>query len=108
MIFRSQTRWFCLFWSTLAVLSPGLEARAQSASEEDIRLRLEQDFERQSREREQRLLEEADALDGPIDRLEIDGRTYSVGDNVHDVGRALYISVQRQDWNAAARLRIAT
>lgn len=107
MIFCSPIRWLCLFWSTLAVLSPGLEARAQSASEEDIRLRLDRDFERQSREREQRLLEEADALDGPIDRLEIDGRTYSVGDNVHDVGRALYISIQRQDWSAAARFLAA-
>ena len=107
MIFRLPIRWFYLFGSVLAVLSPGLEARAQSASEEDIRLRLERDFERQSREREQRLLEEADALDGPIDRLEIDGRTYSVGDNVHDVGRALYISIQRQDWTAAARFLAA-
>lgn len=101
--FRSLSRALHLFFWFLAILSPCLEAQAQTPNDEDIRLRLEQEFKQQSREREQKLLEDADAIDAPLDRLEIDGRTYSVGDNVHDIGRALYISVQRKDWNIAAR-----
>ena len=104
MIFSfSPFRWLAVFLSALAVLSPDCGARAQSVNDDDIRLRLDQDFNRQGREREEKLLEEADAIDVPLDRLEIDGRTYSVGDNVHDIGRALYISIQRKDWRTAAR-----
>ena len=53
--------------------------------------------------REDQLREDAEALDGPPETLELDGQTYSIGGNVHDVGRALYLSIQRQDWPGAAR-----
>ena len=94
-------RWLSL--PGCALLTLGLAGEARGAGEADTRLRLEREFEQAGRAREDRLLRDAEALDGPPETLEIDGQTYSIGDNVHDIGRALYIFVQRQDWPGAAR-----
>ncbi|MEE4450556.1 surface lipoprotein assembly modifier [Novosphingobium resinovorum] len=80
-----------------------LPALAQSAGEQDTRLRLDQEIQRQERKTEAQLLEDADALDVPPTLLEIDGKSYSVGDNVNEMGQALYISVRRQQWADARR-----
>ena len=86
-----------------ALLALGLAGEARGAGEADTRLRLEREFEQEGRAREDRLLEDAEALNGPPAELESDGQPDTVGDNVHDVGRALYLSIQRQDWPGAAR-----
>src|SRR3546814_10972051 len=77
-------------------------AFAQSSADQDTRLRLEQQMEGQKRETEAELLEDADALDVPTS-LEIDGQTYSVGDNANDMGRAPYISIARKKWTDVQR-----
>lgn len=76
---------------------------AQSAAEQDTRLRLDQELQGQQRKAESRLLKDADALDGSATSLEIDGKTYAVGDNVDEIGQALYISVRRHMWTEARR-----
>lgn len=81
-------------------------AFAQSSSDQDTRLRLDQQMEGQKRDTEFELLENADALDVPTS-LEIDGRTYSVGDNVNDMGKALYISITRKRWRDVQRFLAA-
>lgn len=96
-------RWRSLPCCALLALVPGFATEARDAGEADTRLRLEREFEREGRAREDRLLEDADALDGPLEPAQID-QTRSIGDTVHDVGRALYIALQRQDWPGAARL----
>ena len=101
MMIKWPDRWLSL--SCCVLLALGLAGEARGAGEADTRLRLEREFEQEGRAREDRLLQDAEALDGPLGQMEIDGQTYSVGDNVNDVGRALYISVQRQDWPGAAR-----
>lgn len=50
---------------------------AQNASDQDTRLRLDQQIDGQKRKTEKELLENADALDRPPHSLEIDGKTYS-------------------------------
>lgn len=72
-------------------------ALAQSSTDQDTRLRLDQQMEGQKREAESELLEDAGALDVPAS-LEIDGQTYSVGNNVNEMGKALYISIARKQW----------
>lgn len=81
-------------------------AFAQSSVDQDTRLRLDQQMEGQKRETESELLEDADALDVPTS-LEIDGQTYSVGDNVNDMGKALYISIARKQWGDVQRFLAA-
>ena len=101
MLIRWLGRWLSL--PCCALLALGLAGEARGADAADTRLRLEREFEQEGRAREDRLLRDAEALDGPSEELEIDGQTYSIGDNVHDVGRALYLAIQRQDWPSAAR-----
>lgn len=103
-LIRWPGRWLSLICCALLALAPGFAVQAREASEADTRLRLEREFERERRTREETLLEDAGTLDGPLEQVEIDGQTYRIGDNVHDVGRALYIFIQRQDWPVAARL----
>ncbi|WP_255265985.1 surface lipoprotein assembly modifier [Sphingopyxis terrae] len=84
-----------------------MPALAQNAGEQDTRLRLDQEIQRQQRKAESQILDGADALDGPPTSLEIDGNSYSVGDNVDEMGQALYISVRRQQWADVRRFLIA-
>lgn len=87
----------------LAVFLWTAPARAQTTSGQDTRLRLEQQFDRQRADREERAIEEAQALEGSTSSLTIDGETYAVGNNVDDLGRALYVSVMRKQWRDVRR-----
>lgn len=89
-----------------AALCP-VPATAQSAGEQDTRLRLDQEIQRQERKAQSRLLENADALDEIPNSLEIDGRIYTVADNVDEMGRALYISVRRRHWADVRKFLVA-
>ena len=73
-------------------------AQAQTDNAPDTRLRLDQQLDRQRADREARAIENAQALDGDTSSLTIDGQTYSVGNSVDDIGRALYLSVARKQW----------
>ncbi|WP_278391358.1 porin family protein [Sphingobium yanoikuyae] len=79
---------------------------AQIESGQDTRLRLDQQLERQRTERQEESLKDTDDL-APPSSLVIDGRTYSVNNNVNEMGRALYISVSRRQWADARRFLIA-
>ncbi|RIV76067.1 DUF560 domain-containing protein [Pelagerythrobacter aerophilus] len=81
-------------------------AVGQATTDQDTRIRLDQQIERQKRDTESDLLEDAESFDRPAS-LEIDGQTYSVDDNVSDVGKALYISVARQQWRDVRRFLAA-
>ena len=56
-------RWLAL--PGCALLALGLAGEARGADAADTRLRLEREFEQEGRAREDRLLEDAEALDGP-------------------------------------------
>ncbi len=85
------------------LLSLAVPAAAQTESGQDIRLRLDQQLERQRSDKEARTLEEAEPLDGAPASIVIDGETYSVGNSVDDVGRALYLSITRKQWRDVRR-----
>lgn len=96
-------------WAVLCCISALTvtgDALAQSSTEQDTRLRLDQQVEGQKRKAEARLLEDADSLNVPTS-LDIDGQTYTVGDSVNDIGKALYISVARQRWDEARKFLAA-
>ena len=82
----------------LLLLAGGGAAHAQTAGSEDTRLRLDQGIERRSAEREARLIEAAGELDAPPISIEIDGTTYAVGNDVDQMGQALYVAVARHQW----------
>lgn len=82
-------------------------ARAQTASGQDTRLRLDQQLDRQRVDRESRAIEDAEALDGDTSSLTIDGQTYAVGNTVDEIGRALYVSVARKLWRDVRRFLAA-
>lgn len=76
--------------------------RAQVADGQDTRLRLDQQLDRQRSSKEERALEEAAELDVPAS-LEIDGKSYSVENNVDEMGQALYIAIARRQWRDVRR-----
>ena len=82
-------------------------AQAQTDNAPDTRLRLDQQLDRQRADREARAIENAQALDGDTSSLTIDGQTYSVGNSVDDIGRALYLSVARKQWPDVRRFLAA-
>jgi Ni/Co efflux regulator RcnB len=82
-------------------------AKAQTSGGQDTRLRLDQQLDRQRVDRESRAIEDAEALDGDTSSLTIDGQTYAVGDNVDEIGRALYVSVARKQWRDVRRFLAA-
>jgi len=106
---KSSSTYFLGLQIALAVavlLSP--EAiRAQTDNAPDTRLRLDQQFDRHRADRETRAIEEAQALDSDTSSLTIDGQTYAVGDDVHEIGRALYVSVAQKQWRDVLRFLAA-
>ncbi|EJL38457.1 cytochrome c biogenesis factor [Caulobacter sp. AP07] len=82
--------------AALALLALAGAARAQS--DDDTRLRLNQDLSRKAAEREAKTLEEASPA-----VLVIDGQAYAVGPGADDVGKALYLSLARRQWPDARR-----
>ncbi|TGX48757.1 DUF560 domain-containing protein [Sphingomonas gei] len=78
-----------------AVCAP---ADAQTVGGQDTRLRLDQGIDRRSADREARLLDDADDLSAPPTSIEINGTTYTVSNDVNEMGQALYVSVMRRVW----------
>lgn len=78
-----------------------LGSAAAQAQQEDIRRILDQRTQRQGIERERHLLQDELEADRPT--ITVDGQTYTVAHNANDVGRALYLSLQSREWQAAAR-----
>ncbi|MGB0894224.1 MAG: tetratricopeptide repeat protein, partial [Parashewanella sp.] len=70
------------------------------ANDEDTQLRLEQQLQRNAVQKEQKLLEDEIAQEAKNSRLTINGNTFHVGDNVDELGRALYLAVQHKIWPA--------
>ncbi|MFK4870603.1 surface lipoprotein assembly modifier [Novosphingobium sp. ZW T3_23] len=89
-----------------AMLLP-VHAAAQSASDQDTRLRLDQQGEVQRRKAERERLKDAEDWDTLPTSLELDGTTYEVRDNVDDMGRALYIAIGRKQWRDVRRFLAA-
>ncbi|MBT2245923.1 DUF560 domain-containing protein [Sphingobium sp. BHU LFT2] len=106
IILKSHRRRLAAILCASAACLP-LPAFAQSAGDQDTRLRLDQEIQRQQRKAESQILKDTDALDGPPSSLEIDGKSYSVGDNADEMGQALYISVRRQQWGDVRRFLAA-
>lgn len=86
-----------------AAIGPAAPLHAQAESGLDTRLRLDQQLDRQRADKESETLEGAEPLDGAPASMTIDGETYAVGNNVTDMGQALYIAVQRKQWTDARR-----
>lgn len=80
---------------------------AQTESGQDTRLRLDQQIERQRADREAKAVEEAEALNSVPSSMVIDGKTYSVGNNVNEIGQALYVAVARKQWRDVRRFLAA-
>lgn len=77
-------------------------ASAQTAGGEDTRLRLNQGLDRRVAETERQLLKDANDLGAPF-TIEIDGQGYSVGNNVSDIGEAIYAATTRRQWSDVRR-----
>lgn len=69
---------------------------------DDIRLRLQQKNKLDARQQEIKILKDELAKDNQVPKLIIDGKSYDVGNNVNDLGRALYMSLQNRQWQMAA------
>ncbi|HBK46413.1 MAG TPA: hypothetical protein DDZ67_08255 [Xanthomonadaceae bacterium] len=74
-------------------------APLHAQQQDDQRRLLEQRGQRQAAERERALLK--DELDTGRPVIHVDGKAYTVGHNANDVGRALYLSLQHRQWDAA-------
>ncbi|MCF4979649.1 peptide signal [Pseudomonas sp. ICMP 8385] len=71
------------------------------AADQDTRLRLNQTIEYRANQQERELLKDELPSDGAPPLLNIDGQTYSVGNNLDELGRAVYLSIERQQWPQA-------
>jgi len=85
---------FCLLASTL------FAATVYAQDPDDTRQLLEHSARELEQHHEQVLLEPALTEERPT--FSINGKTYPIGHNIHDLGRALYLSLQQQRWNLAA------
>jgi len=72
------------------------------ANDQDTSLRLNQRLELDANQQERQLLKDEDYLKGELPTLTIDGKTYTIHHEVNNVGRALYLSVQKKQWSAVA------
>ena len=83
-------------FATVLLAAP---AHAQTARGDDNRLRLDPGVDRRTTQEEHRAIESTE----PPTSIAIDGQTYTVGNNVDDIGRALYLSVERKSWGNVRR-----
>ncbi|WP_060493362.1 MULTISPECIES: surface lipoprotein assembly modifier [unclassified Pseudomonas] len=83
------------------LLSLPLSFPLTALADQDTNLRLNQSIEYRANRQERELLK--DEIAGTT--LVIDGQTYRVENNLDDLGRALYVSVQRQQWAAVTAFR---
>ena len=77
-------------------------SRSATADDHDLdtQLRLNQNIEQQNNSKESELLKDEDYLSGKRPELILDGKSYTVGHNANDIGRALYVSIKQKQWNA--------
>ena len=95
---------YCTRCVTLHVLPFSLWlflAPTASAADQDTNLRLNQTIDYRATKQERELLKDELPGDGTAPLLTIDGQTYSVGNNLNELGHAVYLSVQRQQWPQA-------
>ncbi|NMX63922.1 surface lipoprotein assembly modifier [Pseudomonas sp. WS 5079] len=71
------------------------------AADQDTSLRLNQTIEYRANQQERELLKDELPSDGAPPLLNIDGQTYRVGNNLDELGRAVYLSIERQQWPQA-------
>ena len=89
-------RHHCLVIPALLLL---LASAGLQAADEDTNLRLNQRIEGNASVKEQQLLE------GELDEqpsITLNGETLTIGNNANDLGRALYLSLGHQQWQAAS------
>lgn len=101
-MFPILSAWRCravLF--ALAACLLGASACVQAQEQDDLRRILDQRGQHQAVERERELLK--DELEAERPSISVDGKSYPVGHNVSDVGRALYLSLQQKQWSRARR-----
>ena len=103
---RDLARPVAIALSAAAILA-AVPARAQTENGPDTRLRLDQQLDRQRADREARTLEGAEDLGGVPSTIVIEGQTYAVGNNIDDMGRALYVAVARKQWSDVRRFLAA-
>ncbi|ONH54052.1 peptide signal [Pseudomonas cedrina subsp. cedrina] len=70
-------------------------------ADQDTTLRLNQTIEYRANQQERKLLKDELSGDGAAPLLNVDGQIYSVGNNLDELGRAVYLSVERQQWPQA-------
>lgn len=99
---RNNAHVAALLRMAIASLCLPTTTHAQVAGDQDTRLRLDQQVERQRRTREAELVDGHEALDTP-NSLEIDGQTYSISNNVDEIGKALFIVISRKRWQDVRR-----
>lgn len=95
---------YCKWSLTLHVLPFSLllfMAPTAFAADQDTTLRLNQTIEYRANQQERELLKDELPSDGAPPLLNIDGQNYTVGNNLDELGRAVYLSVQRQEWPQA-------
>lgn len=102
-----RTSFPLLFCASVAAILLPAHAAAQSASDQDTRLRLDQQAAVQQRKAERERLKDAENWNALPTSLDIDGTTYAVRDNVDDMGRALYIAIGRKQWRDVRRFLAA-
>ncbi len=90
------SRWVAFLCLTvLSLTSPN-----SWADDKDTSLRLNQGIELRADQQEQEILKDEDYLRGERPSLIIDGQSYTVQHNSNDVGRALYVSLQKKQWSS--------
>ncbi|MEG0862042.1 MAG: surface lipoprotein assembly modifier [Pseudomonas sp.] len=80
-------------FSLLMFLTP-----AALAADQDTSLRLNQTIEYRANQQEREFLKDELPNDTAAPLLNIDGQNYSVGNNLDELGRAVYLSIARQQW----------
>lgn len=70
-------------------------------ADQDTSLRLNQSIEYRANQQERELLKDELPGDGSAPLLTIDGQAYRVGNNLDELGRAVYLSIERQQWSMA-------
>ncbi|TBU99243.1 surface lipoprotein assembly modifier [Stutzerimonas kirkiae] len=94
---RTRLPGLCL-GSLIAALPPS----ACVLADQDTHLRLNQSIEYRASQQERELLKDEVQPPSHLSTLTIDGQTYSVGDNLDDLGSALYLSIRHQQWPLVA------
>ncbi|MEE1867550.1 surface lipoprotein assembly modifier [Pseudomonas auratipiscis] len=68
------------------------------AADQDTSLRLNQSIEYRANQQEREFLKDELPNDTAAPLLNINGQNYSVGNNLDELGRAVYLSIERQQW----------